>query len=117
MTVPSHVLPKYGSLTISGAIATSAHGSAAHPVSSLGHLVRGVRWVNGKGEILLSNADTESGRNEIAALVGGMGLLGVITEFTFQLEPGLSLTMVETRNGQTKKVSRFKAAKLKAEGL
>lgn len=56
-----------------------------------------VQWVNGKGDIVVSDAATKTGAREIAGLVGGLGLLGIITEFTFQLEPP-SLTIAETRN-------------------
>ena len=51
-------------------------------------------WVNGWGEIVVSDA----GSPEVAALVGGLGLLGVVTEVTLQLQP-LSFTVVETRSG------------------
>jgi FAD/FMN-containing dehydrogenase len=40
-------------------------------------------WVNAKGEEHTSSRYSDEGR----ALVGGVGLLGIITEVTLQLEP------------------------------
>lgn len=87
----------YGNLTVSGVILASAHGSGLRTNSSLGSLVTKVKWVNGKGEILVSDSATEAGAEEVKALVGGLGLLGIVTEFTLQLDPP-SRTVVETRN-------------------
>ena len=87
----------YGNLTVSGVILASAHGSGLRTNSSLGSLVTKVKWVNGKGEIIVSDSATEAGAEEVKALVGGLGLLGIVTEFTLQLEPP-SRTVVETRN-------------------
>lgn len=98
MTVPCTVVPVYGNLTLSGVVATSAHGSGLHPVSQLGNLITKVKWVNGKGDIVVSDAATERGAREIRGLVGGLGLLGIITEFTFELESP-SVTIALTHNG------------------
>lgn len=42
-----------------------------------------VKWVNGKGDILVSDVVIEIGVKEIVGFVGGMGLLGIIIEFMF----------------------------------
>jgi FAD/FMN-containing dehydrogenase len=88
MSVIPGAVSIYANLTVGGIISASAHGSG----SSLSSLVRSLKWVNGKGDVIVSGTDTEEG----AALLGGIGLLGVITEITFQLEPS-SLTVVEVR--------------------
>ena len=87
----------YGNLTVGGVILASAHGSGLGTFTSLGSLVTKVKWVNGKGEILLSDSATEAGAEEVKALVGGLGLLGIATEFTLQLEPP-SRTVLESRS-------------------
>ena len=95
MSIRAGALSIYGNLTVSGVIPASAHGSGLGTISSLGDLVTKVKWVNGKGEIFVS--DTERGAEEVKVLVGGLGLLGIVTEFTLQLEPR-SRIVVETRN-------------------
>ena len=95
MSIRAGALSIYGNLTVSGVIPASAHGSGLGTISSLGDLVIKVKWVNGKGEIFVS--DTERGAEEVKVLVGGLGLLGIVTEFTLQLEPR-SRIVVETRN-------------------
>jgi L-gulonolactone oxidase len=97
MSIRAGALPIYGNLTVSGVILASAHGSGLGTISSLGDLVTKVKWVNGKGEIFVSDTATEAGAEEVKALVGGLGLLGIVTELTLQLEPR-SRTVVETRN-------------------
>jgi len=62
-------------------------------ISSLRMLVRKVKWVNAKGEIIVSNSETDT---EVNALIGGLGLLGIITELTLQLEAN-SRTIIESR--------------------
>lgn len=96
MSIPAGVLPAYGNLSLGGLISTSAHGSGIGTASIIGDLVTKLTWVNGRGEIVVSDTATSQGATEVAALVGGLGLLGVLTEVTLQLEP-LSFTVVETR--------------------
>jgi L-gulonolactone oxidase len=97
MSVRAGAFSIYANLTVGGVILASAHGSGLGTINSLGSLVTKVKWVNGKGEILVSDSATEAGAEEVKALVGGLGLLGIVTEFTLQLEPP-SRTVVETRN-------------------
>ncbi|KAG0623938.1 hypothetical protein M758_3G212900 [Ceratodon purpureus] len=98
MSVPAGAFSMYANLTVGGVVMASAHGSGLGSVSSLGDLVRMVKWVNAKGEVIVSDVGTERGEREVRALVGGLGLLGIATEFTFQLQEN-SRTMVETRKG------------------
>lgn len=98
MSVPAGALSIYGNLTVGGVILASAHGSGLGTISCLGDLVTAVKWVNAKGEIIVSDLETEQGAKEVRAFVGGLGLLGVATEFTLQLQPN-SRTIVETRLG------------------
>lgn len=93
MSVPAGVLPAYGNLSLGGVISTSAHGSGLGAASILGDLVVKLTWVNGLGDVVVSDRDSI----EVDALVGGLGLLGVLTEVTLQLQPP-SFTVVETRS-------------------
>lgn len=52
--------------------------------------------MDGSGEIIESDLESEQGAREIRALVGGIGLLGIVTEITFKLQPN-SRTIVEVR--------------------
>ncbi|KAL3685135.1 hypothetical protein R1sor_003157 [Riccia sorocarpa] len=99
MSVPVGVLPVYGNLTVGGVISASAHGTGAGVDNSLGDIVVGLKWVNGKGDVISSELDDKKGVQEIRALVGGLGALGIITEVTFQLLPAGALAQVETWEG------------------
>lgn len=96
MSVPAGALSIYANLTVGGVILSSAHGSGFGTVGSLGDLVTAVKWVNAKGEIVVS--DLERSEKEVRALVGGLGLLGIATEFTLQLQAN-SRTILEVRKG------------------
>jgi FAD/FMN-containing dehydrogenase len=97
MSMTAGVSPAYGNLSLGGVISTSAHGSGLGVASIIGDLVTKLKWVNGRGEVIISDTATEQGAKEVEALVGGLGLLGILTEVTLQLRP-LSYTIVETRN-------------------
>ncbi|KAG0610744.1 hypothetical protein M758_7G088100 [Ceratodon purpureus] len=94
LSVPAGALPAYANLTVGGVVSTSAHGTGYRTISTLGGLVTKVKWVNAKGEII----ESEQGSKEMKALVGGLGLLGIVTELTLQLQPN-SRTVVEVRKG------------------
>ncbi|KAG0606949.1 hypothetical protein M758_9G181600 [Ceratodon purpureus] len=96
MSVLAGSLPVYANLTVGGVIMASAHGTGYRRSSSVGDLVRKVKWVNGKGEIIVSDLQTKHGAKEVRALVGGLGLLGIVTEVTLQLQP-YSRSIVEVR--------------------
>ncbi|KAL2643871.1 hypothetical protein R1flu_011458 [Riccia fluitans] len=99
MSVSVGVLPVYGNLTVGGIISACAHGTGAGVDSSLGDIVIGLKWVNGRGNIISSKMDNDNGLQEIRELVGGLGALEVITEVTFQLLPPGALAQVETWQG------------------
>ncbi|CAM6091277.1 unnamed protein product [Calypogeia fissa] len=95
MSVPVGVMPVYGNLTVSGVLAVSAHGTGAGVDSSLADLVTKVTWVDGKGSIITSDSADETGRSQIRGLIGGVGLIGVLCEVTFQFLPAGALAQVE----------------------
>ncbi|PTQ26372.1 hypothetical protein MARPO_2307s0001, partial [Marchantia polymorpha] len=96
LSVPVGVFPVYGNLTLGGLVAASAHGTGAGVASSLGDILTGVKWVDSTGAIIHSDVATETGLEQIRALIGGLGLLGIMTELTLQLLPAGSLAQVET---------------------
>ena len=86
--VPVGAMPMDANLTVGGVmILTGAHGN-------LGDLATSLKWVNAKGQVLVHERDT----GEFRALVGGLGLLGIVTEVTLQLQLN-SRTIVEVRKG------------------
>jgi len=76
--------------TVAGAISTGTHGTGTE-FGNLATLVTKLELVTGKGEILTVSA-TQSSDIFRAAPVS-MGLLGVITEVTFQCEPTFNLVV------------------------
>jgi hypothetical protein len=57
-----------------------------------GDIVAELTWVDGLGNVRHDSRDSDAGR----ALVGGLGVAGLVTELLLQLEPH-SLTAVDTR--------------------
>ena len=111
ISVPPGTLPLYGNLTVGGVILAGGHGSGYRTACKLGDLVRKVKWVDARGEIIVSDLETEHGAKEVRALVGGLGLLGIVTEVTLQLQPN-SRTIVEIRRDldDTNMVAEIKKA-------
>jgi hypothetical protein len=71
--------------------AARAQPLPAPPQSHQSDIMTEFKWVNAKGEVLTSARDSPEGR----AVVGSIGLLGVVTEVTLQLAP-LSNTRFDT---------------------
>jgi decaprenylphospho-beta-D-ribofuranose 2-oxidase len=69
------VTPGTRHVTMGGAVAADVHGKNHHRDASIGAHVVGVTLVDGLGEVRL----LESGDELLGAVVGGMGLSGVVT--------------------------------------
>ncbi|GBF95066.1 hypothetical protein Rsub_07567 [Raphidocelis subcapitata] len=84
----------YGGLTLGGVLATNAHDSAYNGPSTLAHIVTELTWVDAAGTIHTSPRDSDDAR----ALLGGIGLVGIIAEVEVALQgttnatPHLSVT-------------------------
>lgn len=87
-------MPNLGDIayqTISGAIATSTHGTGAR-LTGLAGQVRGVRLVTGTGEVVALGPSDGSAFD--AARVN-LGALGIVTEYTLGVVPAFRLRAVE----------------------
>ncbi|MGJ3239010.1 MAG: FAD-binding protein [Anaerolineae bacterium] len=81
-----HNLASLPHISVVGACATATHGSGIGN-GNLATSVRGMRWINGKGEqIELNHHDAE-----FAGAVVHLGALGVITTITLAVQPTFTL--------------------------
>lgn len=78
------VVPGTAHVTVGGAIAADIHGKNHHRDSSIGSYVEFLRLVTGSGVI---EADPVSDRDVFGAVIGGMGLSGIVLEARLRLEP------------------------------
>ncbi len=78
--------------TISGAIATSTHGTGIR-LGGLATFVRGLEMVTAGGELLRCSADEEPEVFHCARV--GLGALGIVTKVTLQCVPAFRLHAVE----------------------
>ncbi|WIA10633.1 hypothetical protein OEZ85_010815 [Tetradesmus obliquus] len=85
LTVPLGTMPGYADLTIGGLVATGAHGFGGKGNSNVADIVKVITFVDGTGKINRVGRNSRVGRG----LAGGLGMLGVMTEITLQLQPGL----------------------------
>ncbi|KAF8062634.1 GULLO2 [Scenedesmus sp. PABB004] len=92
MSLPLGSVPAFGDLTLGGVLVTGAHGSGHKAISSLGDILLEVTWVDGQGEVHVDARNSTAGR----ALVGGLGVAGMVTELLLQLTPP-SHTQLSTR--------------------
>ena len=87
-------LPNLGDIsyqTISGAIATSTHGTGAR-LTGLAGQVRALRLVTGTGEVV--NLSPSDGSLFESAVVN-LGALGIVTQYTLSVVPAFRLEAVE----------------------
>jgi len=88
-------MPNLGDIayqTISGAIATSTHGTGAK-ISGIAGQVAAMRLVNGQGEILDINSQHNPELLNVARV--GVGALGIVTQVTLNVVPTFRLRAVE----------------------
>ena len=88
-------MPNLGDIayqTISGAIATSTHGTGAK-ISGIAGQVAAMRLVNGQGEIVDINAKQNPELLNVARV--GVGALGIVTQVTLNVVPAFRLRAVE----------------------
>jgi FAD/FMN-containing dehydrogenase len=74
--------------TLAGAIGTGTHGTGKE-LPNLSAMLYGVRMVNGEGEIVEVNRDTDAGT--MRALQVSMGSCGIFLKMRLQLEPAYQL--------------------------
>lgn len=96
MSVQLMTLPFYSGLTLGGILATASHGTGDRTASALVDMVTEATWVDASGEVHVASRDTPE---TWAAINGGLGLLGVITELNLQLTPPTN-TRLETHLNQ-----------------
>ncbi|WIA23842.1 hypothetical protein OEZ85_013501 [Tetradesmus obliquus] len=73
----------YAGLTLSGVLATTAHGSGDKTTSGIWDTLLEITWVDGTGKVHVSKPSDP----EFRGMVGGMGTYGVMTEFLMQMTP------------------------------
>ncbi|MCB0838317.1 MAG: FAD-binding protein [Bacteroidetes bacterium] len=83
-----HNLASLPHITIGGAIATSTHGSGIK-LGNLGAPVIGMKFVNGKGEIV--NLSVEDDAETLNGVITHLGAFGLITELTLKIEPAFDV--------------------------
>ncbi len=92
--------PSEGTITIAGAISNNVNGKDSWKAGNFGDQVLHLKLLTAAGEILEIGRDSEP--ELFRAVVGGMGLLGILVEATIQLEriasPYLETSRVEARN-------------------
>lgn len=89
-------LPNLGDIayqTVAGAISTSTHGTGAR-VGGLATQVRGMRLVDGCGNVMACGPDANGDVLDVARV--SVGSLGVITEVTLGVVPAFLLRALET---------------------
>jgi hypothetical protein len=96
MSLPLGALPSFAGLTLGGALAAAAHGSG--PVT-LADMVVEATWVDGTGRVRNTSSSSAAAASEATAdsgllstrggraLIGGLGMTGVVTELVLQLTP------------------------------
>ncbi len=78
------VVPGTKYVTLGGAAAADIHGKNHHADSSFGAHIRGLRLMDGQGNIIDCSANDRE--DVFNSAVGGMGLAGVILDMTLQMQ-------------------------------
>ncbi|MFC1558371.1 FAD-binding protein [candidate division KSB1 bacterium] len=92
------------SVTIGGAISNNVHGKDSWKNGNFGDQVSNIKLLTSSGEVI--NVDRESNKDLFYAVVGGIGLLGVIIEATIQLEK-VSSAFVEVSSIPVKNIEEL----------
>jgi len=87
----------YAGLTLGGVLATTSHGSGDQTTSAIWHTLLEIVWVDGTGKVHVSKREDP----ELKAMVGGLGVLGVMTEFVMQMTPKSATTLITVRRNDT----------------
>ncbi len=90
-----YAMPNLGDIayqTISGAIATSTHGTGSK-ITGIAGQVAAMRLVNGQGEIVDINSQQNSELLDVVRV--GVGALGIVTQVTLNVVPAFRLRAVE----------------------
>ena len=77
------VTPGTRHVTVGGALAADVHGKNHHRDASIGAHVEGLTLVDGRGEVRVLTRGDE----QLDAVIGGMGLAGVITSARLRMRP------------------------------
>lgn len=75
--------PTDSTISVGGAMGANVNGKESWRVGNFGDQVVAMRLLTAAGETL--DLDRENGRELFLAVIGGMGLLGVVTEITLRL--------------------------------
>jgi FAD/FMN-containing dehydrogenase len=93
-TVPAS--PTDSTISVGGALAANVNGKESWRVGNFGDQVLSIRLMTASGEIRNLNRDV--GRDLFHAVIGGMGMLGLVLEVTLQLKrvpsPYLAVSVV-----------------------
>lgn len=84
-------LPNLGDIayqTVAGAVSTSTHGTGVR-LGGLATQVRGMRLVDGRGEVVVADGTTNQDVLDVARV--GVGALGAVTEYTLSVVPAFVL--------------------------
>ena len=88
--------------TVGGAIASNVHGKDSWSAGNFGSTVISIKLLKADGTIV-QISETEN-RELFHAVVGGLGLLGIILEVTLRLSPIISLSVLQ-RNHRASNIS------------